>query len=520
LACLHPQKRPPDARKIQGLPDCQGSLSNHNLTCRFASGPVGPNGTRGGLGSLSAIVGYQNPRAPLTILPLANRLCTLLLSFCARLTFPRMIALCLSLILVLVFVPSGHAYSVLSHEAIIDAVWLTNIVPLLKQRFPNVTPEQLREAHAYAYGGAIIQDMGYYPYGSHFFSDLTHYVRCGDFVEALVRDSQDINEYAFALGAMSHYFADNEGHSIAVNYVVPMLYPKLRKKFGNYATYEDNPVAHVKAEFGFDVLEVAKGRYAPDAYRDFIGFDVAQPLLDRAFKETYGLELGSVLNNEPKALGSYRHDVSKLIPEATRVAWQVKKHDIQHDLPGITRKKFLYNLSHASYEKRWGNDYAKPDFDEKFLAFLFKLIPKIGPLKILTFRAPTPRTEQLFEASFNAALVHYRSALNQVATGSFTFPNDNLDVGKPTPSGEYHLKDDTYADLLHRLAQQDFAGATPVLGADIENFYHNPSAPNALKPNKKRWSTVQHDLALLRSTSLPSQPSGGMPAQPTTTRFR
>lgn len=211
-----------------------------------------------------------------------------------------------------------------SHEAIIDAVWLTNIVPLLKQRFPNVTPDQLREAHAYAYGGAIIQDMGYYPYGSHFFSDLTHYVRCGDFVEALLRDAQDINEYAFALGAMSHYFADNEGHSVAVNHVVPMLYPKLRKKFGNYATYEDNPVAHVKSEFGFDVLEVAKGRYAPDAYRDFIGFNVAQPLLDRAFQETYGLRLASVLNDEPKALGSYRHDVSKLIPEATRVAWQVK----------------------------------------------------------------------------------------------------------------------------------------------------------------------------------------------------
>lgn len=504
------------AREIQRLPYCQGRLSNSRLLRRFASGPVGPNGTRGGLGSLSAVVGYQNPRAPVTIPSSQNSFRGLSASRTPR----RRIALCLSLLLVLACVRSGNAYSVLSHEAIIDAVWLTNIVPLLKKRFPNLTPEQLREAHAYAYGGSIIQDMGYYPYGSHFFSDLTHYVRCGDFIAALLRDAQDINEYAFALGAMSHYFADNEGHGIAVNYVVPMLYPKLRKKFGNYATYEDNPVAHVKSEFGFDVLEVAKGRYAPDAYRDFIGFNVAQPLLDRAFQETYGLRLGSVLDNEGKALGSYRHDVSKLIPEATRVAWQVKKHEIQRDLPGITRKQFHYNLSRASYEKRWGNDYTKPDFDEKFLAFLFKLIPKIGPLKILTFRTPTPQTEQLFEASFNAVLVKYRSALSQVADGSVTLPNDNLDVGKSTPSGEYYLKDDTYAELLDRLAQQHFVGATPVLGSDIERFYSNSSAPNAVKRNKKRWSTLQRNLALLRSASLTEQPSGSMTPHPGSTLSR
>jgi hypothetical protein len=392
-------------------------------------------------------------------------------------------------------------------------VWSTNIVPLLKERFPNATPDELRQAHAYAYGGAIIQDMGYYPYGSHFFSDLTHYVRCGDFVEALLRDSKDINEYAFALGAMSHYFADNDGHSIAVNHVVPMLYPKLRKKFGNYMTYEDNPVAHVKSEFGFDVLEVAKGRYAPEAYRDFIGFSVAQPLLDQAFQETYGLQLGAVLNNEPKALGSYRHDVGKLIPEATKVAWQVKKKDIQHDLPGITRKKFLYNLSRASYEKNWGNEYSRPSFNDKLLAFLFRLIPKIGPLKILSFRTPTPQTEQLFEASFNAILENYRTALTQLASGSVALPDDNLDVGKSTPAGQYRLNDDTYADLLHRLAVQNFAGATPELVDDIQRFYRDPAAPNATKRNPKRWSRVERDLAQLKSATPASQTDNRAAAQ-------
>ena len=409
----------------------------------------------------------------------------------------------LTLVPFLVLPIPSHAYSVLSHEAIIDTVWLTNIVPLLKQQFPNATPDELREAHAYAYGGAIIQDMGYYPYGSHFFSDLTHYVRCGDFIDALLRDAQDINEYAFALGAMSHYFADNEGHSIAVNHVVPILYPKLEKKYGSDVTYEDDAVAHVKSEFGFDVLEVAKGRYATDAYRDFIGFAVAQPLLDRAFQDTYGLQLSAVLDSEPKALGSYRHDVSKLIPEATRVAWQIKKKDIRHDLPGITRKKFLYNLSRASYEKNWGKDYSRPDFDEKLLAFLFKLIPKIGPLKILTFRTPTPETQKLFEASFNTVLDRYRSELSQIRAGAVSLPNDNLDVGRPTPPGEYHLADDTYAEVLHRLAEQNFAGATPELRADIEHFYANLSAPYATKRNSKRWSRVEQDLARLKSYPAP-----------------
>src|ERR1700733_15842393 len=130
------------------------------------------------------------------------------------------------------------AYSVLPHEAIIDSSWPKNLRPLLLQRFPNATEDQLREAHAYAYGGAIIQDMGYYPFSSKFFSDLAHYVRSGDFVQALIRDSQDINEYAFALGALCHYSADTDGHPIATNRSVPILYPKLRRRYGDSVTYD------------------------------------------------------------------------------------------------------------------------------------------------------------------------------------------------------------------------------------------------------------------------------------------
>jgi Zinc dependent phospholipase C len=409
-------------------------------------------------------------------------------------------SLYLVLTLLVTFPISAEAYSVLSHEAIIDAVWHTHIRPLLLKRFPNATPDQLRTAHAYAYGGGIIQDMGYYPYGSKFFSDLTHYIRSGDFIQAMLHDAEDLNEYAFALGSMSHYAADNEGHRLAVNHAVPLLYPKLKKKYGATVTYEDDPLAHVKTEFGFDVLQVAQQRYAPDAYREFIGFEVAQPLLDRAFRETYGLELSAVLLHESKAINSYRHNVSRVIPEATRVAWQVKKDDIQKEMPGITREKFLYNLSRASYEKHWGKDYRRPNFGEKVWAFFFRLIPKIGPLKILTFRTPTPETERLFEASFNATLDRYRDLLVHVGQGNLTLPNDNFDVGSTTPPGTYRLNDDTFAELLHRLAQQNFSGMPQELRADIEHFYSNPASPNATKRSHSRWTRVQHDLSQLKST--------------------
>ena len=214
----------------------------------------------------------------------------------------KMCALVLAISICLGWPAQSAAYAVLSHEAIIDSAWDTSIRPLLLKRFPNATMEEIKEAHGYAYGGVIIQDMGYYPHGSHFFSDLTHYVRSGDFVAALLRDANDLHGYAFALGALAHYAADNNGHRIGTNRAVPVLYPKLKKKYGDSVTYEEDKLAHVKTEFGFDVLEIAQGRFAPDNYHDFIGFGVSVPLLEQAFQETYGLDLKSVLTNEDKVL--------------------------------------------------------------------------------------------------------------------------------------------------------------------------------------------------------------------------
>ena len=194
--------------------------------------------------------------------------------------FLRGFVIIVALILSLGWPSETAAYAVLAHEAIIDSVWDTNIRPLLLKRFPSATVEEIKQAHGYAYGGAIIQDMGYYPHGSFFFSDLTHYVRSGDFILALLRDSKDLDGYAFALGALAHYAADSNGHPVGTNRAVPLLYSKLKKKYGDSVTYEQDKLAHVKTEFGFDVLEVARGRYAPDSYHDFIGFGVSVPLLE------------------------------------------------------------------------------------------------------------------------------------------------------------------------------------------------------------------------------------------------
>jgi hypothetical protein len=392
------------------------------------------------------------------------------------------------------------AYSVLSHETIIDAAWETNLQPRLLKRFPSATPEELRRAHGYAYGGAIIQDMGYYPHGSLFFSDLAHYVRSGDFILALLRDSKDLNEYAFALGALAHYAADNDGHRLGTNRAVPLLYPKTRKKYGDFVTYEQDPLAHVKTEFGFDVLEVARHRYAPDSYHDFVGFEVAAPVLEQAFRETYGLDLQKVLENEQEVMNSYRRDVSKLIPRATRIAWTLKKNEIQKDQPGITKRRFLYNLSRASYEKEWGKDYQPPTFGERFLAFLYKLLPKFGPLKVLQLRTPTPETERMFEASFNATMDRYRKLLKALDEGQLHLPNDNFDVGEVTPAGKYRMNDDTHAKLLDLLAQQNFTSAPPEVRAELLEFYADPDAPNATKRKPKVWSKVEVELQQLKAS--------------------
>jgi len=81
---------------------------------------------------------------------------------------------------------------------------------------------------AFAHGGSHIADLGYFPLGNVFFTDLLHYVRSGDFVATMLARAESVDEYAFALGALSHYVTDDVGHPEATNRVVPEIYPALR----------------------------------------------------------------------------------------------------------------------------------------------------------------------------------------------------------------------------------------------------------------------------------------------------
>jgi|KBSMisStaDraftv2_1062788.scaffolds.fasta_scaffold145002_2 hypothetical protein len=406
------------------------------------------------------------------------------------------------LLLALLFAPrDAGAYSILAHEANIDALWNTSVRPLLARRFPRATSDEVARARAYAYGGAVIQDLGYYPFGSHFFSNLVHYVRTGDFVETLIHESRDINEYAFALGALAHYAADNVGHPEGVNRAVGLMYPKLRTKYGDSVTYAESPATHVLVEFSFDVVQAASGAYVSDMYRAFVGFEVSKPLLERAFLATYGLEMKDVFGTEDLAFASYRHAISETIPQITRIAWRDKQDEIQQLNPGAAEERFVFNLSRQEYEQAYGTEYQKPGLLARFLAFLYKLLPKVGPLRPLKFQVPTKEAEALFLASFKDTRERYRAALDALGRGRLDLPNTDFDTGKPSAHGEYALADETYDELLHRLNDQHLAGVSSALKKNINAFYASAQLPVSSRKERKRAATIKAELAALNTAA-------------------
>ena len=403
------------------------------------------------------------------------------------------------LLFVLVCSGFGNGYSVLTHEEIVDLLWKDQLRPMLLARFPQASDEDLKQAHSYAYGGSVVQDMGYYPFGNKYFSDLVHYVRSGDFVMALIEDSSDLDEYAFALGALAHYASDNSGHP-TINRVVAITFPKLREKYGPEVTYVDNPTAHIRTEFGFDMVQVAKNRYTSDNFHDFIGFNISKPLLERAFADTYGLQLQEVMHNEDLAIGTFRRAISKLIPDMTRVALVSRRKEIVRDTPNFNEKEFLYHLSRAQYQKEWGNGYRKPGFGSRLLAVFLKIVPKVGPFKAVAFKIPTTQTEDMYIKSINKTVDDYGALLRQQREAQLGLANMDFDTGRETRAGEYSLADKTYVHLLNDLAKHDFAQATPQLRQNILSFYSNPNAPIATKKNSKAWRTAQEELEKLKMT--------------------
>lgn len=400
------------------------------------------------------------------------------------------------------------AYSVLTHEQIVDFLWETDIKKVLGERFPGATIEQFRAAHAYAYGGSLIQDMGYYPGGSKFFSDLVHYVRSGDFVSEMIRQARDMNELAFALGALAHYVSDTDGHPV-VNHAVPIEFPKLKKKFGDLVTYEDNPIAHIQTEFGFDLVQVAQQRYTSQAFHDFIGFEVARPVLDRAFEITYGMKLNDVLSDEDRAISSYRHAISVWLPRITQAALIAKKKELEA-VPNFNPKTFRYVLRRSQYEREFGKNYYKPSLASRVIAGIVRILPKVGPLRAIDPKPPNADTEKMYVKGLEVVVSDYRKTVRDASDQKVALPNADLDTGKSTAPGEYKLADGTYERLLRELAIRDFTTASPQLRANILSYYGDLSEPIATKHSKCDWKEVLRDLdALKKHPASPSAATSG-----------
>lgn len=408
-------------------------------------------------------------------------------------------------------------YSVLSHEALIDAAWKPYIVPLLLMRYPNATPAEIREAHAFAYGGCVIQDMGYYPFGDKFFSELTHYVRAGDFVEALLRDSKNIDEYAFALGALSHYIADNTGHPLAVNVSVPLMYPTLDQEFGHSVSYEEDPTAHIMTEFSFDVVQITGAGYLPKTYHNYIGFSVPEALLGEAFQQTYGLKLRKLFLSEQLSLWMYKISASEIIPDLGQVIWRHKGKESERVNPKIVTARFAYRLSTENFESsrgkrgryhrlkpwrwHWRADLKRENsrFVSRALVFLVEEMPKVGPLRRLQFKPPTVQVQNLFIEAFDVSVSRYESDLSALTKGHLQLKDDNLDIGGPSPAGDYYLADETYARLLNGLAKHRFRNLSPELRENILAFYSNLNAPIITKQYPRKWKRTLRELSALRS---------------------
>lgn len=412
-----------------------------------------------------------------------------------RAALPWLLIFCL-----LLLPPPSRAYSVFTHEQIVDLSWKSLIEPLLLSRFPHTTADDLNEAHSYAYGGCAIQDMGYYPFGKQFFSDLTHYVRTGDFIMNLLRDARDVDEYAFALGALSHYIGDNIGHHDAVNHATALSFPKLAAKYGPSITYDENRHAHVRTEFAFDIGQLSKHRLAPAAYLEFIGLRVSQPLLQQAFFETYGLSLRSVLGPEFPAIRSYRTAVRSFLPIFAHGEVVIHRDEFLPDIPDRDFQIYIERLNQTDFARLWNPYRRKPTVWTHLLALFIRIVPKIGPASDLAIKIPTEPTEDLYITSVNRSVELFRellTAFKEHPKSIPPIPNRDLDTGEISKPGAYALTDETYANLLHKIAAEPGRRLPERLRDDLLHYYSDPSAPIKTKQNPKAWKRVLADLATL-----------------------
>ncbi|MGD0445120.1 MAG: zinc dependent phospholipase C family protein [Edaphobacter sp.] len=408
-------------------------------------------------------------------------------------TLLRATALCALLLTSTQAIP----YSVQSHEQLIDLAWKQSIRPILLKHFPTLTEAQIQEAHAYAYGGCAIQDFGYYPFGNVFFSDLTHYVRAGDFVLSLLRNAETPDELAFAIGALSHYIGDTIGHGAAVNYAVPIEFPKLEQRYGSIVNYAQNPHAHVQTEFAFDINQLSKRRFAPSAYLKFVGLEVSNTLIRKAFFETYGLNLKDIIGSKETSIRVYRRAVRSFIPNIARAETILHKKNFPTDTPSPDLSQLRDDLLQASADNNWEAYRKNPGFGSHLYAGFIFILPKVGALKLLAIKGPNQQTEDLYVKSMNRSIKMLRRVLNDYDHLDHYLVNRDLDTGEFVKPGGYPLTDKTYAKLLSVITRDPGNSIPAQLKHDLIAYYADPQAPIITKNNPNDWAKVQTNLKTL-----------------------
>ena len=286
----------------------------------------------------------------------------------------------------------------------------------------------------------------------------------------MLASATTIDEYAFALGAAAHYVADTIGHPEATNRAVAEIYPALRKKYGESVMYAQDHSAHLMTEFRFDVLEMSRSKRSRDLFQHAVQFQVAEPVLNEAFEKIYGLRLDDLFTNTDVAILTYRFAFRTLIEEATGIAWELYRADIEHLDTTATSESFVYELSRADFEKEFGKTFRQPGYFTRFLAWIVKLIPNKGPFKRMVYVPLPSHVRQLFTTALEHATTRYQSLVASAHRQHLT--NVNLDTGRPTRRGEYEPADDAYAQLLEKLDERHFASMSPALRADLLHFFH------------------------------------------------
>ncbi|HEX4577710.1 MAG TPA: zinc dependent phospholipase C family protein [Edaphobacter sp.] len=390
-------------------------------------------------------------------------------------------------------------YSVQTHQELIDLAWKQSIRPILLKQYPTLTEAQLQEAHAYAYGGCAIQDFGYYPFANGFFSDLTHYVRAGDFVLSLLRNAHTANELAFAIGALSHYIGDTVGHSAAINLAVPVEFPKLEKKYGPSVNYAENPHAHVRTEFAFDINQLSKRRFAPTGYTKFVGLEIPRDLLRKSFFETYGLKLSDIIGTKETSIRVYRSAVRSFLPNIARAETILHKKNFPEDLPSPDLDALKSDLLQASADNNWEAYRKNPGFRSHLYAGFIFILPKFGTLKMLAIKGPNQQTEDLYIKSVNRSIKALRFVLTHYDRIEYYIPNRDLDTGQVVKPGSYPLADKTYAKLLDIITQHPEKVVPNQLKHDLIAYYADPQAPIITKKDPEKWAKVQENLKTLET---------------------